>query len=78
MLSFIYNLVDQFQSAHGMRPNLLYLNETHLQHLQDGFSDEYDLSHITEFLDMEIIIDHGIVHPHVAWTHMAGTRKAAS
>jgi len=76
MLSFIYNLVNQFESAHGMRPNLLYLNKMHLQHLQDGFSDDYDLSRIIDFIGLEIIIDEGIMHPHVAWTRMIGEKSA--
>ena len=76
MLSFIYNLVQSFETSHGMRPNLLYLNQTHLQHLKQGFSEEYDLFQITNMLQMEIIIDNEAVHPHVAWTRLMGTKTA--
>jgi len=71
MLSFICNLANNFESSHGMRPNLLYINPTHLQHLQDGFSPDYDLFSIMNMLEMEFIIDKEIVHPRVAWTHLA-------
>jgi hypothetical protein len=76
MLSFIYNLVNNFETSHGLRPNLLYLNETHLHHLAEGFSDEYDLFEIMNMLQMEIIIDNEAVHPHVAWTRIMDTKTA--
>jgi hypothetical protein len=70
MLSFIYNLANNFESSHGMRPNLLYINPSHLQHLQAGFAADYDLFRIMSMLEMEFIIDNDIVHPRVAWTHL--------
>ena len=68
MLSFIYNLVNNFESSHGIRPNLLHLNDSHLQHLIDGFSDDYDLVQIMDFLKLEIIIDREVIHPRVSWS----------
>lgn len=68
MLSFIYNLVNTFKATHGIHPNLLYLNESHLKHLLNQFSDDYDLIQIMDFLDMEIIIDNESLHPHVSKT----------
>ena len=67
MLSFIYSLVNGFESSHGIRPNLLYLNENHLHRLIEQFDPEYDLFKIMDFLCMEIIIDKSLVHPHVGW-----------
>lgn len=78
MLSFIYRLVNDFEHNHGVRPNLLYLNQEHVSHLQDGFSEEFDLRRITEMLGMEIIIDKGVIHPHVAWTRLYEKRALAS
>ena len=76
MLSFIYNLANNFESSHGIRPNLLYLNPAHLQHLEEGFSKDYDLFAIMNMLGMEFIIDNDVLHPRVAWTHMV-TKKTA-
>jgi len=76
MLSFIYNLVSNFESSHGMRPNLLYINDNHLKHLQDEFSSEYDLFQIMDMLQMEFIIDNNAVHPHVAWTRLMTAKTA--
>lgn len=73
MLSFIYSLANDFDSSHGMRPNLLYINKSHLQHLMAGFSDDYDLFQVMSMLQMEFIIDNDIAHPRVAWTYMAKT-----
>ena len=70
MLSFIYSLVNGFESSHGIRPNLLYLNEIHLQRLIEQFDPEYDLFKIMDFLSMEIIIDKTLVHPHVGWSRI--------
>jgi hypothetical protein len=78
MLSFIYKLVSDFEQRHGIRPNLLYLSEVHAIHLKDGFSDEYDLKQITDMLGMEIIIDRGVIHPHVAWTRLYESQAAVS
>lgn len=71
MLSFIYRLVTEFEKEHGIHPNLLYLNDKHADHLQQSFSSEFKLHSIMKFLDMELIIDKSIVHPHVAWTQTA-------
>ena len=76
MLSFIYNLVNNFESSHGIRPNLLYLNHGHLRHLADSFAEEYDLFQIMNMLQMEIIVDNEAMHPHVAWTRIMHTKTA--
>jgi len=77
MLSFIYNLVNAFEASHGIHPNLLYLSTTHLKHLREQFSDDYDLIQIMNFLEMEIIIDNESIHPHVAWTRIVESKSAA-
>ena len=71
MLSFIYRLVSEFEREHGIHPNLLYLNDKHAEYLQQSFSNGFRLHSIMKFLQMELIIDKSIAHPHVAWTHTA-------
>ena len=68
MLSHIYRLARQFEHAHQVRPNLLYLNPEHLEHLRESFADPRDMGKILELLQMELIIDREVVHPHVAWS----------
>ena len=74
MLSFIYRLVSEFEQEHGYKPNLLYVNEEHAERLTEGFDCQHDLHAIMGLLNMEIIIDKGVIHPHVAWMRMAQKR----
>jgi len=76
MLSFIIRLAEEFQREHGMRPNLLYMNERHVAHLRDGFDERYDLSAIMNMLEMDILIDEGVVHPRVAWAPVVAAKRA--
>ena len=71
MISYIYRLIQQFQRQHGIHPNLLYLNEIHAQHLKQSFGEDFSHHSITDLLQMELIINKEITHPHVAWTHTA-------
>lgn len=71
MLSYIMNLVNHFQHEHGCRPNLLYLNNDQLQHLKSDFSNELSLHHLCGMLEMELVIDREVIHPHVAWVQSA-------
>ena len=77
MLSFIYTLVNNFQSSHGIKPNLLFLSDDHLKHLVEQFASDYDLFQIMDMLEMEIIVDNESVHPRVAWTRLMNCNKAA-
>lgn len=71
MISYILRLVDEFKREHGYQPNLLYLNDFHVQHLKAGFSEQYNLQRVCETLQMELVITREVIHPHVAWTHSA-------
>jgi len=71
MISYILRLVDDFKREHGHQPNLLYLNEFHIQHLKAGFSEGISMQQICESLRMELIVTREAIHPHVAWTHSA-------
>ena len=76
MLGFIVRLISSFEKEHGFRPNLLYINQTHCQHLKDAFEENYSFNHISKMLQMEILIEPEATHPHVAWTQI-GNRVAS-
>lgn len=76
MLAFIYRLAREFEQQHGFQPNLLYLNKLHSEHLKTVFSENYSMQNIMEILQMELILDQSVVHPHVAWTHTAQRKMA--
>lgn len=76
MLSFIYRLVRDFEKEHGIRPNLLYINPSHLQSLHEQLDSNEQLDRLVDLIGMEIVITREVVHPHVAWTHMPWQREA--
>lgn len=76
MLDHLYRLITGFEQEHGVLPNTLYMNEAHCAHLKAAFAEQFSLGQIMEVLQMEMIIDREIVHPHVAWTQAAD--RAAS
>ena len=71
MLDYICRLVIGFEREHAMRPNLLYINKTHCEHLKASFDESYSMGQIMDILQMEVIIDSNSVHPHVCWTQVA-------
>jgi len=71
MLGHIYRIVRNFEQEHGVLPNLLFLNRFHSEHLESSFSENYTLCEIMGKLQMELVIDHEIIHPRVAWTDSA-------
>lgn len=77
MLSYIYRLISDYEHEHGIHPNLLYLNKLHSEHLAMAFTKNFSLPSIMQLLNMELVIENDIMHPHVAWSHIA-QRKMAS
>ena len=77
MLSHIFRLIKNFEQEHGIHPNLLHLNRNHVDHLKAAFEDTYSLEKIMNVLDMELIIEQDIMHPHVAWTTVAQLKIAS-
>lgn len=71
MLSYIYRLIRNFEQEHGIHPNLLYINPDHADHLKQSMDERLTIQRIAELLQMEMIINYDIVHPHVAWTYTA-------
>ena len=71
MLGYIYRLIRGFEQEHGVQPNLLYLNRIHSEHLKTAFDEKLSLGQIMDLLEMEMVIDAEIMHPHVAWTQSA-------
>lgn len=67
MLSFINRLATHFEQRHQIRPNLLYLHPDHVSQLRESYSDPENLGPILQMLQMELIVDHEVVHPHVGW-----------
>ena len=69
MLSYIYQIAYRFEHSHELRPNTLYLNLQHFEHLRNEFSDPDDIDAISSYLGMHLILSHEALHPHVAHLH---------
>lgn len=66
MLSFIYRLAMDFEREHGERPNVLYLNRFHFEHVRAGFADPDDLETMMQVLGMTIMITEDAINPRLA------------
>jgi len=68
MKDYLSRLVTGFEHAHGVHPNLLYINKHHVDQIKVSFGGQHSLQQIMNMLEMELIIDSYTTHPHVCWT----------
>lgn len=66
MLSYIYQIAYRFEHSHELRPNTLYLNHLHFEHLRNEFADPDDIDAISNYLGMHLILSNDALHPHIA------------
>ena len=74
MLSFIYQLNQNFEKSHDYSANTLYLSPQHLEQLRDSFDQDMDIEGILQHLNMDILLDRTAVHPHVGWKPLKHSR----
>jgi len=72
MISFIYWLSRNYERSHGVKPNVLYINLSHFEHLRQEFSDPDDVEAIRRLLGMNILITPEAMHPHLSNTDKPG------
>jgi len=77
MLAYIFRLIRDFEQEHEIHPNLLFMNKFHFEHLKNAFSETYSLPEITELLNVNIVVNQNIIHPHVSWSHVAENKVAS-
>ncbi len=70
MLSYLYRIATDYRRRHGVAPTLLYLNPRHLARLRAELAGIEGMEGISRFLGMEMLIDRGVQHPHVAWSRI--------
>ncbi|MHB1514795.1 MAG: hypothetical protein ACYCVY_03635 [Acidiferrobacteraceae bacterium] len=66
MLSVIVSLVNHYEKAHGNRPNLLYMNETHYEYLREEMPGAHNHRDIVTLLGIDIALTDEAMQPHVA------------
>jgi len=65
MLSFIYRLVKEYESKHGIRPNLIYINNEHFETLRHQL-DACRIEILPKLLGMDVVLSNDSSHPRVA------------
>ena len=77
MLSFLYNLAHGFETSHGYRANLLYINQRHYDALLEDLAEIDNLDNLKQFLGMDIVFSEEATHPHVVWQPIEWTKITA-
>ena len=77
MISFLYKMANNFESEHGFRPNLLYLNPLHYSQLRKDLANIHGLDELVQFLGMEIVLDRDSGQPHVAYSEIDWSHRRA-
>ena len=75
MLSFIYRLCKEFEKEMGYPPNVLLINQAHLESLRASFSEEVEFSDIRQKLGLEVLLRQDALHPSVNWL-LSAARQA--
>ncbi len=71
MLSHIVNLVQNYEVDHGLRPNVVYMNETHYSYLREELPGVRDHHEVVRILGVDIALADDVLHPQVATVRFA-------
>ncbi|WP_455196309.1 hypothetical protein [Kaarinaea lacus] len=66
MLDYLYNSALQYQQLHGLKPNLVYLNNAHMQTLQKQLENQDQLALLFSALDLKVALSPSLPHPCLA------------
>ena len=78
MLSHIVSLVSNYEQDHGMRPNLVYMNETHYGYLREEMPGVWDHDDVVSLLGIDIALSDIAIRPHVATVNYCAENILAS
>ena len=71
MLSHIVSLVKSYEHEYGLRPNVVYMNETHYGYLREELPGVRDHHDVVAILGVDIALDDESMHPQVATVRFA-------
>jgi hypothetical protein len=71
MLSHIVSMVSTYEQHHGVRPNLVYMNETHYGYLREELPGVRDHHDVVTILGVDIALSDEVIHPQVATVRFA-------
>jgi hypothetical protein len=78
MLSHIVSLVSTYEQSHGIRPNLVFMNENHYACLREELPGVRDHDDVTTILGVDIALSDEAIRPHVATVTFGGNHILAS
>ena len=67
MLDYLCDSAAKYQKLHGLKPNLLYLNNNHFQSLQYQLDNQHKLSNRFNEFDLIIVLSPTMTHPSLAY-----------
>lgn len=71
MLSHIVTLVKSYESHHGLRPNVVYMNQTHYGYLREELPFVRDHNDVVAILGIDIALIEDTLHPQAATVRFA-------
>ena len=78
MLRHIVSLVSTYEQSHGIRPNLVFMNEGHYAALREELPGVRDHDDVTTILGVDIALSDEAIRPHVATVTFGGNHILAS
>lgn len=66
MLDFIRLCANKFEVNHGLKPNILYLNQAHLSQIQTDSAIFGEFSQLLEQSEINLVVSQSIIHPVVS------------
>ena len=63
MLDYLYRCAVNYQEIHNLKPNLVYLNNTHLQCVIKQLSTQHELRIRFNGIDLKIVLSPSLSHP---------------
>lgn len=67
MLDYLYDSAVNYQKLHGLKPNLVYLNNNHFQSLQFQLKAQHQLADLFNEFDLKIVLSPSMPHPSLAY-----------
>ncbi len=66
MLDYLYYSAEMYQQLHGLKPNLVYLNNNHYLSLQHQLEIQNQLTLIFGEFEIKIVLAPLLIHPSFA------------
>ena len=66
MLSHIVSMVNNYESDHGEKPNVVYMNEIHYLYLREELPGIRDHNEVVSIIGVDIALSDEAIRPHVA------------